>query len=194
VRRPRTICELSAYLAILLRSGLRSGEENDPGVFLLESPADVEREGPSPAIFLQLYSIGLDRRAPRAAAVVEAADEGREGMRVEVRRPPLWTLCRYLVGMRGRSREEEEEMAAAFLRTLHDHPVLTQENLPSLRGSGAAERYPLEVIEEREGWRLVGLSRPRLLFAFQASIPILSALADPFRHVLDREIQLEELP
>ena len=192
VNRPRVICDLSAYLAVLIRSGLR-GDENEAEVFQLESAADIEREGPSPAFFLHLYGITPDRRAPRASTVFESADEAPEGHRLEVRRPPLWVACRYLVGVSGRSREEEEEMLAAIFRTLHDHPTLAPEHLPSIRGAVDVDRFPLELIEERESWLAAGLLRPRPMVALQASVPIVSAMSDPFQRILNREIRLEEL-
>jgi hypothetical protein len=192
VNRPRVICELSAYLAVLIRNGLR-GEEGEAETSLLESAADIEREGPSPAFFVHLYAIVPDRRIPRASAVYETADEAGGGQRLEIRRPPLWVACRYLVGVRGRSREEEEEMLAALLRTLHDHPTVSPEHLSSIRGEGAVDRIPLELIEERESWLAAGLLRPRPMIAVQATVPIFSAMSDPLQRVLNREIRLEDL-
>ncbi len=195
MRRPRVICELNTYLGILLRAGLRSGDEGDQGPILLENIQEIEREGPAlPGFFLHLYQLVPERRALRSDAVLEPADNVQVGHRLEVRHPPLWVSCRYLSGVRGRSREEEAEMIAALLRTLHDHPVLTAEHLPSLRSFASADRIPLELIEGRGSWRDLGLSRPRLTVAFQASVPIPSALVDPLERVLDRRIDLQELP
>ena len=193
MKRPRVICELSGYLSILLRSGFRFGEENEPGVRLLASPAEIEKEGPAPAFFLELYHVAPDHRALRASSIHEKLEESRDSPRGEVERPPLWVACRYQSGVRGRSREEEQEMIAALLRTLHDHPLLTAEHLPSLRGLGGVNRFPLEIIEEREGWRHLGLVRPRLLISFQVLVPIPSAITEPLQRVFEREIHLEEL-
>ncbi len=197
MRRPRVICELSTYLGILLKAGLRSGAEGDPGVFLLEGPQEIEREGPAPAFFLHLHRVIPDRRAPRAGAFAETASEAQAGLRLEYRHPPLWTACRYLVGVKGRGQEEEGEMVAAALRTLNDHPVVSVEHLPSLRGSPFADRFPLELSEglrDEEGWRAVGLTRARITVSFQVTVPIPSALSDPLERVLDREIRIQELP
>jgi uncharacterized protein DUF4255 len=203
LRRPRVICELSTYLGILLKAGLRSGAEGDPGVFLLEHPQEIEREGPSPSFFLHLHRVLPDRRAPRAGSIVEAASDAQPGLRLEYRHPPLWISCRYLLGMKGRGPEEEAEMVAAALRTLMDHPVVSLEHLPSLRGwaprapgAGHADRFPLEIVEgsrEEEGWRAAGLVRARITVSFQVTVPIPSALSEPLERVLDREIRIQEL-
>ena len=190
--RARIICELSAYLAMLIRSGLRGGASEAEAAHL-ESAPDIERDGPSPAFFVHLYAIVPDRRVPRASAVFETADETGEGQRLEVRRPPLWVACRYLAGVRGRNREEEEEMLATVLRTLHDHPSASAEQLPSIRGDASVDRIPLELIEERESWLAAGLLRPRPMIAIQASVPILSSMSDPLQRVLNREIRVEDL-
>ncbi len=193
MRRPRVICELSAYLGILLRAGLRSGDEGDPGPVLLDGPRDLEGDGPAPSFFLRLIRVVPDRRPPAIASPLESTDPSH-GPRHEVRRPPLWVSCRYLTAVRGRTSDEEAEMLAAILRTIHDHPVVSPEHLPSVRPWSYADRFPVELVEEREGWRAAGLGAPRITLAFQATVPIPSALAEPVERVLDREIRIEEMP
>lgn len=195
MRRPRVICELNTYLGILLKAGLRSGEEGDQGPILLERVQEIEQEGPGlSAFFLHLHRVVPEKRAARAEAFLEASGDVEAGQRLEVRHPPLWVSCTYLAGVRGRSQEEEAEMIAALLRTLHDHPLLAPEHLPSIRGLEYADRYPLELMGLEEGWRELGLAWPRLTVAFRVTVPIPSALLDPLERVLDREIHLQELP
>jgi hypothetical protein len=192
VKRPRVIGELRSYLGILLRAGLRS-DEKDPGAVFLETAGDLERDGPTPAFFVGLYRIAPDRRPAASTAIVESADEA-SGLRLEARRPPLWVACRFLFAVRGRSIEEELELIAAGLRTIHDHPLIAPEHIPSLRGQWAADRYPLDLIEDRDAWREAGLARPRPAVSCQAIIPIPSALSEPVERILDREIRIGERP
>ena len=193
MRRPRVFWELGTYLGILIRAGLRSGVDGDQGPMLLESPRDIEGEGPASMFFLEMYRVAPEKRASRATALAESMGEAREGLRLEMRHPPLWVACRYLVAVRGKSREDEAEMVAALLRTLNDHPLISSEHLPSVRALGPLDRYPLEILDDREAWREAGLSRPRLSIAFQVIVPIHSALSDPVDRVLDREIRVEEM-
>ena len=111
-----------------------------------------------------------------------------------MRHPPLWVSCRYLAAIRGRTSDEEAEMVAALLRTLHDHPVVSPEHLPSVRTASYADRYPIEMADDRESWREAGLTVPRLAVSFRITVPVPSALSDPFERVLDREIRIGEMP
>ncbi len=207
MNRPRVICELSAHLAVLLRAGLRAEDDGEVAVVALESAAEIDREGPAPAFFLQLQRIAPDRRAGQRALVAETGEDAVEGIRERLRRPPLWVSCRYAAGVRGRNREEDEEMLAAILRILHDHPVLSAEHLPSLRGMGAPREggpalargrswevggFRIDLVPESENWIEVGLQKPRPLISFEVSVPIPSALTEPLSRVLQREVRVRE--
>ena len=85
-------------------------------------------------------------------------------------------------------------MLAAVFRTLHDHPTVSPEHLPSVGQAAGVDRFPIELIEERESWLAAGLLRPRPMVAFQASVPILSAMSDPLHRVLNREIRIGAFP
>jgi len=207
LNRPRVICELSAHLAVLLRAGLRSEDDGEVSVVTLESASEIDREGPAPAFFLQLQGIAPDRRAGPCSLLPETGEDSSEGIRERLRRPPLWVSCRYAAGVRGRNREEEEEMLAAVLRILHDHPIVSAEHLPSLRGTGGprecgpalarggswdAGGFPIDLRPDPENWLEVGLQRPRPLISFEVSVPIPSALTEPLSRVLQREVRIWE--
>ena len=100
MNRPRVICELSAHLAVLLRAGLRSGDGDGDGVVALESAAEIDREGPAPAFFLQLLRAAPHRRVSQSALIPETGEDSSEGVRERLRRPPLWVSCRYAAGVR----------------------------------------------------------------------------------------------
>ena len=193
MRRPRVIVELASYIGILLRSGLR-GDEGDAGLALLENVGDLEGQGPTPAVFLCLYRVEPERRVPSPWTIGEGGDASGSGIRLDLRRPPLWVGCRFLVAVRGRGAAEEAELISAAYRTLHDHSAISSEHLASIRDLAYADRYPVEILDEREAWREAGLSRPRLSVTFRVVVPIPSALADPLDRVLEREITIEEMP
>jgi hypothetical protein len=193
LRRPKVIGELSTYLGILLRSGMRSGDEGDQGPIQLGAAKDIEGDGPTPAFFLHLARVVPDRRPAAPMSMVESG-EAAHAIRREIRHPPLWVTCRYIVGVRGRNAEEDAELIAAALRALHDHRAVSPEHLPSIRQTAYSDRFPLDLVDPGDGCREAGLELPRPVAAFHVTVPIPSALSDPFERVLDREIRLEELP
>jgi hypothetical protein len=216
--RPKVIQELTRHLAALLETALRPGADGAGGaspaaippralappgpggaILRIAHPGDLEQAPDLPAAGLYLYETAPEARwRPLApSAEPEEGTAARPSLQDFLRRPPLWITCRYALSFRARDPLEEQELAAAALQALHDHPLVPAEALPSLGGEGwnaaGADRFPVSIRSDPELWKALGLARHRLLVPFEATVPLPSSRREPARRVLERLLEIDVL-
>jgi hypothetical protein len=202
--RPKVIQELSSYLAGLFRAGLRSGERGE-ALFPVYwgHPRDFdehpELSSATPLVGLCLLDVRPEPRVRAGAALVEghATMAAERQLEVRVLRQPLWVNCRYLLSIRSDDPLEEQELVAAALQLLHDHPLVPIESFESLRESqwlrAAGESFPIRWVSGAGDAGAPALKRHRILVAFEATVPVPSTRQESRSGVGEREFRMHRL-
>ncbi|MBI4585638.1 MAG: DUF4255 domain-containing protein [Planctomycetes bacterium] len=199
--RPKVIHELSQHLARMVEAAVQAGAAEEPKARVhWIHPQDVDKvdAGILPVIGLYLLEVAPEARLRSSGAALESGERpAPESLPSHLRRVPLWIACRYVISFRGRHPAEEQELLAAVLQLLYDQPLLAAEALPSLEElaplAGMPNRFPIGLPREPELWRILGLSRHRLLLLCEVVVPLPSLRREPARRVLERQLELELL-
>lgn len=210
--RPRILHDLSRHLAIRLEEGIRGGVEENPIPVYLCHPLDladtpagggvgqamgvgqaigVGQAGGGAAGALYLSRITPDTRYRQAGTFAEASLG--PALPVHVRRYGFWVRVRFVFMVCGGSHEEELGALTGGLQALAALPVLGVAEVTEDPGSVSpeVETLPIEIVDDVDVWREIGMSEHRLAVVFDVSVPLASTNLEAAPKVVDRELELE---
>ena len=91
---------------------------------------------------------------------------------------------------------EEMGSVGAVLQLLHSIALLPVGEMEEFLGKEAdleLAELPVEIVEDREAWRELGLPRHHLGISFEVSLPLASQSYKTVERVLEREVRLERV-
>lgn len=194
--------KLSRGLADFLEKGIRQGRGYVPVLLghpldVLEERADPEEERATGVLYL--YRITPDARFRQNVCVEPAREPGAKD---RLRHPQLWIRARYAFLMVGGTPEDELGVLACVLELLHENALLAAEELaapPSPADPGetgnelGVKAVPVEIVEEPQAWRELGLGEHRLVVSFDVSVPLGPSRSEEVGKILERDLEFDGL-
>ena len=198
--RPGDFYDLSRYLAIRLEEAIRgAAREEDIPVFLchpMDLPARRAGEdaeyGARGVLYLQGVSPS-ERYRQAAVRMLPAQETGLPGRSCH---SGPWVNLRYIFMVVESTPQEELGSVEAVLQLLYSRALLPVEELEELLGKEVEleiAELPVEIVEDREAWRELGLPRHHLGISFEVSLPLASQGSRTVERVLERELRLERV-
>ena len=196
--RPGDFYDLSRYLAIRFEESIcGTAEQQEIPVFLchpIDLPTRGEDAGGGARGVLYLHRVSPDARYRQAGSRMQPAPEA--GLPGRSRRGGLWVNLRYVFMIVEATPQEEMGSIGAALQFLHSSALLPVGEMEEFLGKGVdleIAELPVEIVEDREAWRELGLPRHQLAISFEVSLPLASQKYETVERVLEREVRLERV-
>ncbi len=198
--RPGDFYDLSRYLAIRFEEFVRGTADQQEIPVYLCHPIDLpprgagEDAGGGARGVLYLHRISPAARYRQAGARLQPAEEA--GLPGRSCRGGLWVNLRYVFMIVEATPQEEMGSIGAALQFLHSSALLPVGEMEEFLGKEVdleIAELPVEIVEDREAWRELGLPRHHLGISFEVSLPLAAQKYETVERVLEREVRLERV-
>jgi len=198
--RPGDFYDLSRYLAIRLEEAVRGTAQQQEIPVYLCHPIDLPPRGAGEDVeygargVLYLQRVSPAARYRQAGARMQPAQEA--GLPGRSRGGALWVSLRYVFMIVEATPQEEMGSVEAVLQLLHSIALLPVGEMEEFLGKEVGlemAELPVEIVEDRDAWRELGLPRHHLGISFEVSLPVVSQNYKTVERVLEREVRLERV-